>query len=572
MRSRTTWLVFAVASAVVAAVMLGVTWGIVRLDDSRTATRRDAAREELVRLALWRMDGVLTPVLSREIAEAGVPVAEGGLPRGVRARFMIHPDGRAETIGAADADVQRRLAAIIAAQEPARTLLALDDAVRDVAGTYRRTKGGPQQQVVPPQQQTDRAALDYDKRVANLQDNLVQSLTNNPTYKAANDEREAVDGEGRLASAVGHLRDDAGRVDREPAVPVAILELMRPLWWGDELVMVRRVQSEAGERIDGAWLDWPLLAGDLHREIADLLPTAKLVPTGSAQGSPARRLATLPLELDAGVVPLPDDASSAPLVFAIAAAWAFVVVAFVAVAMLLRGSLALSERRAEFVSAVTHELRTPLTTFRMYTEMLAGGMVEPSKRERYLETLRREAERLGQLVENVLGYARIEVDDGRRAPSHERTTAGELLARCSDRLHERCRRADLELAIALDDDAAAASLDVDAVAFEQIVFNLVDNAAKYGASAAAPTIEIFVRVVAAYVEVEVRDHGPGIPAADRRRVFDAFAKGAAHQSGTKPGVGLGLALARRLAASMDGRLELRAAARGAVFVLSLPRA
>ncbi len=69
----------------------------------------------------------------------------------------------------------------------------------------------------------------------------------------------------------------------------------------------------------------------------------------------------------------------------------------------------LSERRRIFVSAVTHELRTPLTTFRLYTDMLADGMVSgEEKRRSYLERLRGEAQRLSHLVENVLFYARLE--------------------------------------------------------------------------------------------------------------------------------------------------------------------
>jgi signal transduction histidine kinase len=73
------------------------------------------------------------------------------------------------------------------------------------------------------------------------------------------------------------------------------------------------------------------------------------------------------------------------------------------VALVLRGMMALSERRASFVSSVTHELRTPLATFKLYSEMLADGMVrEEAKKQQYLETLTGEADRLGHLVENVL--------------------------------------------------------------------------------------------------------------------------------------------------------------------------
>ena len=70
--------------------------------------------------------------------------------------------------------------------------------------------------------------------------------------------------------------------------------------------------------------------------------------------------------------------------------------------------------------------------------------------------------------------------------------------------------------------------------------------------------------------LHVRDFGPGVPAEERARVFAPFSKGSAHEAGTKPGVGLGLALSRRLAEQMRGKLELRPSDRGADFVLSLP--
>jgi signal transduction histidine kinase len=111
---------------------------------------------------------------------------------------------------------------------------------------------------------------------------------------------------------------------------------------------------------------------------------------------------------------------------------------------------------------------------------------------------------------------------------------------------------------------------VDLVAVEQILFNLVDNAAKYGATEADPSIELRVSRVGSTIEIAVRDFGPGVPEAERTRVFEPFAKASAHEAGTKPGVGLGLALSRRLAVQMGGKLELRAAERGAMFVLTLP--
>ncbi len=546
MRARTTWLLFATAVAVLLAVTSAATWALLQLDWRRVQTEQEAVREELVRLSLWRMDSLMTPRLSREIAEAGLPPGRVGLADGVRARFSIGPDGVVEPIGELEPRWRTPLLSLVGGVSLSATVVAVDDATREVASYYRNRKNPPPEPstVLSPQA---RNSFEYGKRVASIEDNLAEASAQNP----ANDE-----------FALQHQ----GAVD---GGPVGILEMMRPLWWGDELVLVRRVQLATGERIEGAWLDWPRLRAELLLEIEDLLPQAQLLPVSpDAEVDDAHRLATLPVALDPGALLLPPDRQRRPLLLAIAAAWVFVLVAVAAVALLLRGSLALSERRAAFVSAVTHELRTPLTTFRMYTEMLEGGMVE-DKRNRYLATLRREAERLGQLVENVLSYARIEADRDHRelAP----IAVGALVERCHERLAQRCEGAGITLTLELADDVASARLMADVAAVEQVLFNLVDNAAKYGASAEDPRVVLAVTCERETVALRVRDFGPGIAAAERVRVFEPFAKGSAHVAGTKPGVGLGLALCRRLAQQMHGRLELDASEQGACFVLRLPR-
>src|SRR6185436_17836640 len=147
---------------------------------------------------------------------------------------------------------------------------------------------------------------------------------------------------------------------------------------------------------------------------------------------------------------------------------------------LLYGAVSLSERRGAFVSAVTHELRTPRTTFKMYSEMLADGMVtDEEKRKQYLGTLCSEANRLSHLVENVLAYARLERGSARRRV--ERVKLGALVERILPRLHERAERSEMKLVVDADDAALATIVHVDAAAVEQILFNLVDNACKYAA-------------------------------------------------------------------------------------------
>jgi len=253
------------------------------------------------------------------------------------------------------------------------------------------------------------------------------------------------------------------------------------------------------------------------------------------------------------------------------AAWIGLAAAALAAAALLAGVVALSQRREAFVSAVTHELRTPLTTFRMYSEMLDAGMVgDETKRKDYVRTLRVEADRLWHLVENVLAYARLE--RGRPAGKRERLTLAELWSRVEPRLSDRSRQAGMELAPEMD-TAADVALATDAPAVEQILFNLVDNACKYAAGAGSNAIHVAATAEDGRVEIRVRDHGSGVRPSEAGQLFRPFSKSAESAAASAPGVGLGLALCRRLARQMGGDLRYEPTGdEGATFVLTLPRA
>src|SRR6185503_105408 len=194
----------------------------------------------------------------------------------------------------------------------------------------------------------------------------------------------------------------------------------------------------------------------------------------------ARLLAALPAKLITGPASFTPIPSWSPIRLTLLIAWTCVLLAAVAVAVLLHGAVSLSERRGAFVSAVTHELRTPLTTFKMYSEMLADGMVpEESKRRHYLNTLCSEANRLSHLVENVLAYARIERGSARSRV--ERVSLGQLIDRVKPRLDQRAAQTEMQVVVDSEDKALDTVVNVDASAVEQILFNLVDNACKYAA-------------------------------------------------------------------------------------------
>src|SRR5262249_3393514 len=174
-------------------------------------------------------------------------------------------------------------------------------------------------------------------------------------------------------------------------------------------------------------------------------------------------------------------------------AWGAMQTAAVALALLLRAVVALSERRADFVSAVTHELRTPLTTFRMYAEMLAEGMVpDEAARRKYLDTLRIEADRLTHLVENVLADARLE--RGGVGNPIQPVRGEDLLKLATGRPGDRAREGGLALSVTADASASAAIVRCDASAVEQILFNLVDNACKYASNSDNRRLDLAVLV------------------------------------------------------------------------------
>jgi signal transduction histidine kinase len=344
---------------------------------------------------------------------------------------------------------------------------------------------------------------------------------------------------------------------------------MRGVWLGGELFLLRQVSKRSPvmtKAVQGVWFNSRVISEQLLAEVADLLPDARLTP--AVGGKDPLELVSFPLRLarnESSIAPpvVQDARIGAPLMIG----WVAVLLAVLATSLLVRGVMRLSERRASFVSAVTHELRTPLTTFRLYSDMLETGAVKEEKRGHYLRVLSREADRLSHLVENVLAFSRIERGSAR---SHvTETTIDDFFASQHERWTSRLAAAGLELVI---HPASGLRLRADLNALEHILFNLIDNAAKYAAGSNPPQVEISACAENGSLMIEVADHGPGIATGDHRRIFRAFHKSAREAADSQPGVGLGLALSRRLAQELGGSLSLaKKTAAGARFVLSLPR-
>jgi len=341
------------------------------------------------------------------------------------------------------------------------------------------------------------------------------------------------------------------------------------------LSFVRKVRGSRKQLLQGFVVDWERLEGTLLAQVSDLFSTARLHPDAereAADDPSGAVLTTVPAFLEVSFPGTPPLAPSTPVRVTLGVSWLAALLALVAVGITLRASIAFGERRSRFASAVTHELRTPLTTFRMYSEMLAKDMVPEERRKEYLDTLQGEARRLSGLVENVLAYARLE--EGRLQVRRERVTLGELLERCVPDLERRASEADMVLRRSGEADPGALGFavetDVDAV--RQILFNLVDNACKYGRSERGGAVQLGVAVRGERIQVRVRDHGAGVPPGVIEAIFRPFDRGKRDASDRSPGVGLGLALARGLARDLGGELTLESVrGSGASFLLELPR-
>jgi K+-sensing histidine kinase KdpD len=192
---------------------------------------------------------------------------------------------------------------------------------------------------------------------------------------------------------------------------------------------------------------------------------------------------------------------------------------------------------------------------------------DPDDRKSYLETLRREADRLTHLVENVLRYSRLERSS---SPAElETVSVSDWIGRITPRLRSRLAEADLELVVGQSGDG---EWRTDPSAMEQVLFNLVDNAAKYVVEADDPCVHLDVQVKQREVVFFVIDHGDGVPEELRDSMFHAFSKSAERAAETAAGVGLGLALVKRTVTALDGHVRYQTSqGGGAQFRIQLPR-
>jgi len=345
-------------------------------------------------------------------------------------------------------------------------------------------------------------------------------------------------------------------------------------WVNDQLYLLRNLETQ----IHAVTLNHEVIENQLRKEIPNLILDAchhtyvkaenKLLKIIPASDLPFRKnaLVTLPYNITVPYPIAPKVNISQFLNLAIT--WLALIVSILLAGGFILSLIRLSNRRSQFVSSVTHELRTPLTSFQLYSEMLRDELV-PSKEKRasYLNTLFLESKRLSHLVENVLSYSQLE----QGKISKTELSLKELLPPIIDRLKSRAEQSEARLNIQ-QIVSLQTHLSTDPTAVEQILFNLIDNACKYGLTD-NKKLDLSITETSRHVQFHLRDYGSGIPEDLHRTLFKPFHKSVkAAADAKKPGVGLGLSIARRQAKLLGGDLTLTSSCdQGACFTLSLKK-
>ncbi len=363
----------------------------------------------------------------------------------------------------------------------------------------------------------------------------------------------------------------------EDLVPVE-LHRMLPVWIKlgsrstKDLAFIRLITVGGETALQGFIVDWPAFSKELLSRIRYIFPKATItVNKTPAIGTTESSFSLIPARL------VPNEPPKRATLGVWNTTYTFLVIGWCASAILLTTLglgihyvIVYSERRSQFAYAVTHELRTPLTTFRLYTDMLAQGLVAEKDKQDYLNTLNDESKRLSDLVAGVLEYSRVENNS---VPANKHLfSIGELMNEVQTIFETRCGATGASLE--LDHNGLAEhTIKTDRQLVTQIIGNLIDNACKYGQNKSGTRIAVRIDKKEGAYRFEVSDNGQGIPPRLRSTVFKPYERGDKANTPATGGIGLGLSLSRSWAKLLGGQLVLLHNAQrqsGATFRLTLP--
>ncbi|MBL8752939.1 MAG: HAMP domain-containing histidine kinase [Planctomycetes bacterium] len=214
----------------------------------------------------------------------------------------------------------------------------------------------------------------------------------------------------------------------------------------------------------------------------------------------------------------------------------------------LRQEAAARELRDRFLANVSHDLKTPLTSVRLHAEMLADPRLDAAARSRYAAVVQAEGARMSALVDDLLDVSALQ--QGRRRIEPEPVDLAAAVRSQAEAWRPLLERDGVAVRVVESTEAAALA---DPVAVGRILTNLLQNAARHGRPARDGGPSWIELAAGPGPRLSVRDNGPGVPAGLRERIFARFERAGAQGDG----LGLGLALARELAAACSGTLHCR---------------
>ena len=210
-----------------------------------------------------------------------------------------------------------------------------------------------------------------------------------------------------------------------------------------------------------------------------------------------------------------------------------------------------NEIKTRFLAMISHELRTPLTSIKGFTTtLLAEDVTWDAEEQRdFIQTIQQEANRLQELIDHLLDLSRLEA--GMLPIELKPHSLHEIIEDAMPQFQILTR--EHTFTIQLPDTLPPVHTDAKRIA--QVLVNLVRNASTYAPK--GTEINISANVRSGIMQINVNDQGPGIPPAERKRVFQAFRRGVHDEDGTSKGAGLGLAICKGLVEAHGGRIWIR---------------
>jgi PAS domain S-box-containing protein len=225
--------------------------------------------------------------------------------------------------------------------------------------------------------------------------------------------------------------------------------------------------------------------------------------------------------------------------------------------------------KSQFVSNVSHELRTPLNNLKLYLALLTRGYEE--KRQHYLDTIKREVNRLQSTIESLLDLSRLDL--GQLKVEAEATDLNPLVHTLALDRQALAENRNLTLDVDLDESLPPSLADPKLI--ERVLANLLTNALNYTPEGGQVCITTRPQQAEdrSWVTVSVTDTGPGIADKERLRLFERFYRGQAGLDSDAPGTGLGLAISKEIVDQHAGHITVESEiGRGSTFTVWLPSA